>query len=513
MNNAWHELIGGLNTSCALTDTQRRSFQRACEAIVDASADDIAELLSALVRRGRDDTHRDSPLIEPLLAQIVLWQRQSRERIDERTRRLIVLLYNNLGDSSPDRWRLLQLLATAAARDDLQAFAKLIVTSPPQPVRAAALAMVPLFQTPPADPAALFPDLLRGLEHVGLAAPILDLTNFLTRSGLVAHHPAADRSPELIALLGNLVQRLACIEDSARVAATSSSAVEEQIDEGVAVIVGLCDALAWIGDERAIGKLYQALELGHRRVRTEAAAALARLGESHGIDALVSLAAEPVARLRVLATAEELGIQCRIDPQFSTPTARAESSVALELSQPGYFGLPPTQLELIDARTQYWPGCPDPVDCYLFRYTYRLGDAEYSNIAVAGPLVHALVANLSDLPPDDIYAAYAGWDVEDASIFAVPVDEPTHPLRIEAERFVRRLRDEGYSDFREVQIGHFFGERFLVARARRDAREGTVVADLQSVHWYPAQTHRHPIGPQDAFYIYTGRRLLRFFNS
>ena len=59
-------------------------------------------------------------------------------------------------------------------------------------------------------------------------------------------------------------------------------AVPVGAEDGVGLAVALCDALAQIGNKEAIGKLYQAMDLSHRRLRTEAAAALAKLGEEAG---------------------------------------------------------------------------------------------------------------------------------------------------------------------------------------------------------------------------------------
>ncbi|MHB8864269.1 MAG: HEAT repeat domain-containing protein, partial [Pirellulaceae bacterium] len=257
----------------------------------------------------------------------------------------------------------------------------------------------------------------------------------------------------------------------------------------------------------------QALELSHRRIRVEAATALARLGESAGAAALVALAAEPVVRLRVLSSAEELGLGSQVDPQYASDEARAEAQVAVELSQPTFFGIPPAELKLVDSRTQFWPGYEAPVCCYLFHYTYRLAGGHYSNVAIAGPLVHAFAADLSDLSPDDIYAAYAGWHIEHESVYEVPCDRISTAYDPEIERFERRLREKGYQDVQRATLGYFFGDRVLVAHAAREGTAGIAVVDLQVIEWYPTRTRHNAIGPYEAFCIYKGRRLLRTFNS
>ena len=127
------------------------------------------------------------------------------------------------------------------------------------------------------------------------------------------------------------------------------------MEDSVDLAVALCDACALLGDTLAIGKLRQALPLRHRRLRTEAAAALARLGDEEGLESLVSLAAEPICRLRVLAFAEELGLLDRVEPQHRTLAAQAESELALGWPSRDRWGLS-ARLELIDERTHSGPG-------------------------------------------------------------------------------------------------------------------------------------------------------------
>src|SRR5439155_443086 len=106
----------------------------------------------------------------------------------------------------------------------------------------------------------------------------------------------------------------------------------------------------------------------------------------------------------------------RADEADQTPLARAEGDLAHYLAQPSLFGIPPAAIELVDQRRQRWPGCDQPVDCFLFRYEFHLGERILSGIGMAGPILHAMRADLSDLSPLDIYAAYAGWCSEHAEI-------------------------------------------------------------------------------------------------
>jgi hypothetical protein len=374
------------------------------------------------------------------------------------------------------------------------------------------LAFGPLFQHTSYDPNTLFPKLLDALAHQVVAASVIDLANFLFRHRLIDPHPGAPRKEQLTELLGAVVGRLARMEEDPTEFAATPDEIAQQIEDAISLAVALCDALALIGDRDAIGKLYQALEVRHRRLHTEAAAALARFDEDAGKDALVALASEPVARLRVLAYADELDLTDRLDEQFTTSMARAEAELALWLAQPSQMGLPPARLELIDSRTQHWPGYDEPIESFLFRFTYQLPAGEYSNVGIAGPLTHAFGADLLDLPPDDIYAAFAGWHVEHEDIFETDAAALTEAQRLEVTRLERRLRDYDYDSIQPTILGMFLGDKVLTARAVREGHAGIAVVDEHEAIWFPNRNPSRPIGSREACCIYKGRRLLRTFN-
>jgi hypothetical protein len=393
----------------------------------------------------------------------------------------------------------------------------LLVSDPPTADSAVVQSVAPLFQRRDLPVELLFPALLEALAHPQLAAPVLDLANYVARERLVKQHPAAGRSSQLIALLGEIVQSLGRLVENPASADAPAAEISQRVSSQVSLAVSLCDALALIGDRAAIGKLNQALALSHRRLRTEAAAALARLGDEDGASELVKLAEEPVARLRVLAYARELGLMERIDAALRSPRAQAEAELAVWLAEPTQFGVPPAAMELFDERRQFWPGFAKPVDCFLFRFTYAVtiageGERSFSNIGIGGPLAHAFLADLADLPPDDIYAAFAGWQAEHAEIREYDVARLSKSEKPEAERLVRKLHDAGFGDIEPQRMGYFFGDKALVAAARRDAVGGIAVADFQEIAFFPQRHSRRPLGPAECYNIYKGRRLLRSFN-
>jgi len=185
----------------------------------------------------------------------------------------------------------------------------------------------------------------------------------------------------------------------------------------------------------------------------------------------------------------------------------------LWLAQPGQLGIPPTRLEVVDSRAQPWPGFAEPVDCFLFRFTYQFADAQYSNIGIAGPLTHALAADLLEMSPEDIYATFAGGHAQHEGIYETDVVDLTDEQRIEVSRLERRLRDAGYDAIQPLQLGFLLGQRMLVATAVLDGVAGIAVVDSQDIQWLASAGRQRPFGPSEACSLYKGRRLLRAFDD
>ena len=148
----------------------------------------------------------------------------------------------------------------------------------------------------------------------------------------------------------------------------------------------------------------------------------------------------------------------------------------------------------------------------MFRFHYQFGDAEYANIAIAGPVTHAFSANLDDIPHSDIYAAFAGWQAQHEEIFEVDLADWDEGLVCEAERLNRLLHDAGYDDIQMIRLGFFLGEKALVARATKGGQSCIAVADVHEVFSYRSDSEPRSIGANEAYSIYKGRKLLRTFN-
>ncbi len=114
--------------------------------------------------------------------------------------------------------------------------------------------------------------------------------------------------------------------------------IQRILFDSVSLAVSLCDTLGLIGNPEAIGKLNQALRLSHRRIQTEAAFALAKLGDKQGKQKVLELASDFTCRQRAVAYAEELGIENELDERWTTNMALAVSRLANWLAQNEQMG-------------------------------------------------------------------------------------------------------------------------------------------------------------------------------
>jgi hypothetical protein len=504
---------------------------RALQQLGQADPEQLPELVSALASRTQEIAESDPAVLNALalaVQRLAVGSDQSEaleseetgageqsvsaagDRLDSEQIAAIVLAHP---PNATGRHRWMYLLSVMRSAKSLAVLARLLQQRPPQQWDEVGQVLSPLMQHADWDPAQLFPAALDALAHRSVAAPLLDLANFLFRSGRSGEvHPAAQRREMLVTLLGAVADRLGKFEEDPRSFGDSVEEVQAVLHEAVALGVSLCDTLALVGAEEATPQLFKALELRHRRVQCEAAGALARLGVEEGKERLIALAEEPAARLRVIAYADELGIGDRIAAEYRTDVSRAEAELALWLSQPQHMGVPPSRVEVIDSRLQYWPSFERPIDCFLVRFEYDFGDRSYSNVGITGPTVHAAAADLANLPLEDIYAVYAGWHAEHPEIFQVPADQWNAAQRRLAEPLTEALDRLGFEQIEPVTLGFFLDEHALVARARRDETECLVVTDGLETADFATEGRQRPMGPDDLWHLYLGRKMLRTFN-
>ncbi len=427
-------------------------------------------------------------------------------------------IYHDLPMDSNVRNQLLACLASMFSEPAHKLFADLIVSDPPSDEKGVLIAFAPLVNQRkkyPVDP--LFPRLLEALKYKHLAAIILDLSNYCFREGLVDTNPASVRVEHLTTLLGQVVSQLELIEEG-QISGQSPQQISDNVNESVALTVSLCDTIALSNYGDGIGKILQAMSLKHRRVKTEAAAALVRLGDTddkEGEKLLISLAAEPICRLRAIAYARELGLADQIDQDYLSDAATAESQLAIWLAAPSQMGVAPTAMELIYRKTLRWPGFDMPVACYLFRFEYRFAGQTYSNVGIAGPITHAFANNLEHLSELDILSAFAGWQTQHEDIYSVEFERAQEALPGITETLLHRLRGQ-HDQFKPEFVGFFFETPALVGRVTSDDSTDPgfiAISDRDNDYVYPAGSPHSPITAELAFEIYKGRQLLNAFND
>ncbi len=424
----------------------------------------------------------------------------------------IVHVDSELPPACPNRHLLIQLLMMLGSETSLRLAVQRLKENPPADWIAAAQVLSPLMQRTDWAIDAVFPELIDTLEHPALASAVLDVANHVYRSQRTDSHPAAARSAMLGSLLSAVVRQLERFESDPRSFGDDVPTVQRRLGEAVSLAVSLCDSLGLIGQDSSVPRLAEAAQLKHRRVQTEASGALARLGDEAGRQQLLMLAAEPSARLRVIAYAQELGIEDEVDPVFRTETAAAEAELAVWLSQPSQMGLPPTSIEAIDHRRQLWPGFSNPVDCHLVRFAYDMGTRFYSNVGIAGPIAFAMASNVADLPIDDIYAIYAGWHAEHDDIFAVAAAHMNDAQRRLVAPLEVHLNREGYESLELELIGFLLDEHAAVYSAQREGKPCRVITDgLETIPISIASRSR-PLSPGDLWNLFKGRKMLRTFN-
>lgn len=424
----------------------------------------------------------------------------------------LVSWYHHLGENSRARPYVLTLLAREGSSEAIRLIAECLVEDPPSEILGIDLILATLIQRKSVHTLQLFPRLLDALDSPNLAPGILDLANFLEREGYTDAHPALDHLPLLTEILRGISANLSRIEAGAFDESRSAEIMQEQVLASISLGVSICDTLALTHYEPAIECALEAMELGHRRLKCEAAWAVAKLGDPRGSRELIQLAEEPVARLRVLAYAEELGLLDQVAPEHQSLEARAEAELVVWLSQPNQMGLAPTSIELLDQREMAWPGYDDVQDCFLFRFGYNLGRGDYSNVGMSGPVTLAATVDLLDLPPHDIYAYFAGVHSRHEEIQEQPVEELAAGYDPEIARLERRLKDEGLDEIEPRIFGVFFGDRILVADANKLGKPGIAVTDRVDVYWFPRSLKDRPFGPTEVYSLYKGRKLLRAFN-
>lgn len=398
---------------------------------------------------------------------------------------------------------LLQVLFSSGHTTAIKIGVDMLLTRPPLNWEDVSVALSPLMQSNLWKLEDVFPSLLQ-CSDPSVLAPSLDVANHAFRKRSLTEHPAKSDFARLLALMGGLVQQLGVLEENPMKFGSSVDAIQKILFDSISLCVSLSHTFGLLGNPDAIGKLNQASQLSHRRIRTEAAFALAKLGDKKGEQQLLDLAADISSRQRVIVYAEELGIEDRIDEKWTTTAAIAESQLANWLAQNEQMGMVPARMELLDQRTLSWPGFERPQECFLFRYEYDLQDSIYSNVGFAGPMCHTFSQDLADISLDDTYAIFVGNDIDHPDAYELP------PNSVDARIVERtqRVLDSLPSDVEMVEpllCGCFFEHFGVLGRVRIHGElRIAVVSEDERITCEPFAT-KNQADPMLTYWLWRGR--------
>ena len=403
---------------------------------------------------------------------------------------------------------LLQVLFASGHSTAIHLGVELLLTKPPLDWADVSLSLAPLMQSKTWLVGDVFPKLLQSTAPAVLS-PALDVANYVVRSRSLAEHPANGDLPTLLRIMGGLVNQLGMLEENPAQFGSSVAAIQKILFDSVSLCVSLCDTLGLIGNQDAIGKLTQASKLSHRRIRTEAAYALSKLGDKKGQELLIELAADFSSRQRAVAYAEELGIEDRVDERWTTAAALAESRLANWLSQNEQMGISPSRMELLDQRTLSWPGFEQPQECFLFRFEYDMQDSIYSNVGFSGPMCHSFSQDLADISLEDTYAIFVGWDIDHPDAFEVAPNSLDARIQERMNRMLETLPEQ--VQLIESLLCVIFFEHFgILARVLiNDELRIALVAEDDRVTCEPFTT-KNQADPMLTYWLWRGRT---FFES
>ena len=423
----------------------------------------------------------------------------------------IIRLYESTPGESVLRSQLLAMLATTG---DSDAWIRLISENPPLNIEGIEIAFAPFTHK---GSISLNADQLQqlfdhGADHISVAASIFELANHAFRTDSIHRHPADDRKQQLCELADGLISRLEIIESGKLPEGSTPDSVAQIVQESVSLLIACMDTLALLGYEPAISKLSHAVELKHRRIKVEAAAALARLDDENGKEKLIELAQHPVIRPRVIAYAKELGIDSKISLEHQGPIAEAESSLAMWLAMPEQMSLAPSSIRLIDQRELYWPSYENPVECFLFEFEYGSGENAFRNIGISGPLTHAFTSDLRHLDHSDQFCAFAGWQTISDEIYFIPIERSQAIAANITNQLNRTLENLDADEIEPKTFASFFGDYVLIGTADVESKPATFVISDSETIWIECGNDKAPIDWQLAFDIWKGQKLLSSFN-
>jgi hypothetical protein len=420
----------------------------------------------------------------------------------------VALLYSKIHGMGLQRTEgnLLQVLFSSGHSTAIRLGVDFLLSKPPMNWADVSLSLAPLVQSKTWNVEDVFPRLLQSTDP-SVLSPALDVSNHYFRSRKPAIHPAESEFESLLKILGGLVNQLGMLEENPTQFGDSVSSIQKILFDSVSLSVSLCDTLGQLGKKEAIGKLNQALKLTHRRIQTEAAFALAKLGDKNGEQRLLELASDFACRQRAVAYLEELGIEDRVDEKWTTAAALAESQLASWLAQNEQMGIVPARMELLDQRTLGWPGFDQPQECFLFRFEYDMQDSVFSNLGFAGPMSNSFSDDLANISMEDAYAIFAGWDIDHPDVYELPPMALLPAQRNIVNQWIESLRDR-FDSVDLIFYGVFLEHQSMLARGKKGNESRVFVFDGDKLLHEPFPTPGLA-DPKLTYLLWRGRLFLQ----
>ena len=148
-----------------------------------------SELLSEIVEQRASLADSDPAIVGGLLRVLhTLLVQSGPQSLSSLDPVMIGAAFAEIPDQTPNRHLLLQLLAMIRSDQSLAMLVESLKTSPPGEWMEGAQVLSPLMQHNDWPVDAFYPAVLTCLQYPSLAAPLLDLANYVTRSGQVTVH-------------------------------------------------------------------------------------------------------------------------------------------------------------------------------------------------------------------------------------------------------------------------------------------------------------------------------------
>ena len=175
-------------------------------------------------------------------------------------------------------------------------------------------------------------------------------------------------------------------------------------------------ALPFINGEARNALAALAMDHPDTGVQMEAAWASAHRGGTAGLTFLARMCEDPRHSAAARGYLEELGKTDRVPAVAQEPDFQAAAEFCQWLAHPQEFGVPPTEIALVDTRELDWPPTNDRRQVWLFRFTFsglKEDGTDESGIGMVGSVTFSLFGETTpEMSPEDVYGLHCCWELE-----------------------------------------------------------------------------------------------------